>query len=137
MRVNLTGPWNLCRLVMPMMAKAGGGVIVNIGSYAPDLGIEGPYAVSKGAMNVLTRTCAREGADDAIRAVAVSTGYITDTRWARNHPEQLARAEVKSLDGTYPTCSEVAETVAFLVSDAARHITGEIINVSGGAYMRP
>ena len=47
LRVNLSGPWYLCRAVMPLMRDAGGGVIVNVGTYAPDVGgggIEAPYA---------------------------------------------------------------------------------------------
>ena len=134
--VNLSGPWYLAKLVMQMMRLAGGGAIVNIGSYAPDLGIEGPYAVGKGGMNVLTRAVAREGAADGIRAVTVSTGYLPDTKWAMDHPGQVELSEVKALMGSYPDCGEVADIVVFLASDRARHITGEIINVSAGAYMR-
>ena len=61
-RVNLSGPWYLCRTVMPLMRDAGSGVIVNVSSYAPDVGgggIEAPYAITKGGLNVLTRSCAR------------------------------------------------------------------------------
>ena len=63
-RVNLTGPWYLCRRAMPLMRDAGGGVIVNVGSYAPDVGgggIEAPYAASKGGLSALTRGLAHEG----------------------------------------------------------------------------
>ena len=58
-RVNLSGPWYLCRTVMPLMRDASGGVIVNVSSYAPDVGgggIEAPYAITKGGLNVLTRS---------------------------------------------------------------------------------
>jgi NAD(P)-dependent dehydrogenase (short-subunit alcohol dehydrogenase family) len=58
LNVNLTGPWLLCRETMPLMSAAGGGVIVNIGSYAPDVGgsgIESAYAASKGGLAALTR----------------------------------------------------------------------------------
>ena len=57
-RVNLSGPWYLCHRTMPLMRDAGGGVIVNIGSYAPDVGgsgIEAPYAATKGGLAALTR----------------------------------------------------------------------------------
>jgi len=134
--VNLTGPWYLSRQVMPHMRAAGQGVIINIGSYAGDLGVEGPYAVTKGGMNALTRACAREGAEHRIRAVTVSTGIITDTKWARDRPEQLDQPEVRSPLGSYPVTAEIAETVAFLASSHARHITGDVVNIGSGAYMR-
>jgi NAD(P)-dependent dehydrogenase (short-subunit alcohol dehydrogenase family) len=62
MRVNLSGPWYLCYRTMPLMRDVGGGVIVNIGSYAPDVGgsgVEAPYASSKGGLAALTRGLAR------------------------------------------------------------------------------
>ena len=61
LRVNLSGPWYLCRAVMPLMRDAGGGAIVNVSSFAADVGgggVEAPYAISKGGLNVLTR-CVR------------------------------------------------------------------------------
>ena len=64
MRVNLSGPWYLCRAVMPLMRDAGGGVIVNVSSYAPDVGgggVEAPYAIAKGGLNVLTRSSRARG----------------------------------------------------------------------------
>ncbi len=57
LRVNLSGPWYLCRAVMPLMRDAGGGAIVNVSSYAADVGgggHEAPYAITKGGLNVLT-----------------------------------------------------------------------------------
>jgi NAD(P)-dependent dehydrogenase (short-subunit alcohol dehydrogenase family) len=108
-RVNLSGPWYLCRAVMPLMRDAGGGVIVNVSSYAPDVGgggIEAPYAITKGGLNVLTRSCAHEAPG--------SRGPL----------------------GTFATADSVAEAIAFVASDRARHVTGEILNVAAGAYMR-
>jgi NAD(P)-dependent dehydrogenase (short-subunit alcohol dehydrogenase family) len=137
--VNLSGPFHLCRMVMPMMRDAGGGVIVNIGTFAPDVGgggIEAPYAVSKGGLNVLTRAVAAEGGPHNIRAVSVAMGVVTGTKFIDDHPE-IAREQLEKTPlRRHATAQDIAETVAFLASERARHITGEIINVAGGAYMR-
>jgi NAD(P)-dependent dehydrogenase (short-subunit alcohol dehydrogenase family) len=137
--VNLSGPWYLCRATMPGMRDAGGGVIVNIGSYAPEVGgkgIESPYAVTKGGLNVLTRSCAHEGGPHNIRSNTVSMGVVTGTKFVDAHPELLKDALDDAPLGRLPTAADVAETVAFLASERAANITGEIINVSSGTYMR-
>jgi 3-oxoacyl-[acyl-carrier protein] reductase len=136
-RVNLSGPWYLCRAVMPLMRDAGGGVIVNVSSYAPDVGgggTEAPYAITKGGLNVLTRSCAHEGGPHGIRAVTVAMGVVTGTKFVDDHPELLEASP--SPTGQYSDAASVAEAIAFLASDRARHITGEILNVAAGAYMR-
>jgi NAD(P)-dependent dehydrogenase (short-subunit alcohol dehydrogenase family) len=138
-RVNLSGPWYLCRAVMPGMRDAGGGVIVNVSSYAPDvggMGLESPYAITKGGLNVLTRSCAHEGGPFGIRALTVATGLVRGTKFANDHPELFARADTAGPLGDFPSAQDVAETIAFAASDRARFITGEILNVSAGAYMR-
>ena len=136
-RVNLTGPWYLCRAVMPLMRDAGGGVIVNVSSYAPDVGgngIEAPYAITKGGLNVLTRSCAHEGAPYGIRAVTVSMGIVSGTKFVDDHPELLELSPSPS--GRHPDATSVADVIAFVASDRARDISGEIVNVAAGAYMR-
>ena len=138
-RVNLSGPWYLCRATMPLMRDAGGGVIVNVSSYAADVGgggTEAPYAISKGGLNVLTRSCALEGGPHGIRVNTVSCGVIEGTKFVDDHPEILANARAQVPLGSYPNAAEVAEIIAFLASDRARHITGEILGVAAGAYMR-
>lgn len=138
-RVNLSGPWHLCRLVMPQMRDAGGGVIVNVGSTAPDVGgngIEAPYAITKGGLNVLTRSCAHEGGRHNIRAVTVATGVVRGTKFVEDHPEILELPNATGPLGEAPNAAEVAEAIAFLASDRAKHITGEIINIASGSYMR-
>jgi NAD(P)-dependent dehydrogenase (short-subunit alcohol dehydrogenase family) len=137
MRVNLSGPWYLCRAVMPLMRGAGGGVIVNVSSFAADVGgngMEAPYAVTKGGLNVLTRSCAYEGAPYGIRSVAVSLGIVQGTKFIADHPEILE--ENRPPLGSYADATEVAEAIAFLASDRAGHITGDILNIAAGSYMR-
>jgi 3-oxoacyl-[acyl-carrier protein] reductase len=138
-RVNLTGAWYLCRRAMPLMRDNGGGVILNIGSYAPDVGgngIESAYAATKGAMSALTRGLAHEGGPHGIRAVYLSMGVVKGTKFAEDNAAWLDQPGNVGPLGDLPDTSDIAEAVAFLASDRARFITGEIVNVAGGAYMR-
>ena len=139
MRVNVSGAWYLCRRVMPLMRDGGGGVILNVGSYAPDVGgngLETPYAASKGALSALTRGIAHEGGPHGIRANYLSMGVVKDTKFAIDNPEMCSGPDVVGPLGDLPNVSDIAEAAAFLASPRARFITGEIVNVSGGAYMR-
>ncbi len=137
--VNLSGPWYLCRATMPGMRDAGGGVIVNISSYAPDVGgggTEAPYAVTKGGLNALTRSCAVEGGPHGIRCNAVSMGVVTGTKFIDDNPKVAERLLPQTPLGRHASSSDIAEAVAFLASDRSAHVTGEILNVAGGIYMR-
>lgn len=139
LRVNITGPWYVARAVFPGMLDAGGGVVLNISSYAADVGgagLETPYAVSKGALNTLSRCLAHEGGPYGIRANTITLGMIAGTKYVDDNPELLERPDALGPLGTLPTVAEVAETVLFLAGDGAAHITGETVNISGGAYMR-
>ena len=139
-RVNLTGPWYLCRRTMPMMRDAGGGVIVNVGSFAPDVGgggIEAPYAATKGGLAALTRGLAHEGGPHRIRAVFLSMGVVKGTKFADDNAQLLARLPGTTGPlGDLPGPADIAEAVAFLASGRAAFITGEVLNVAAGAYMR-
>jgi NAD(P)-dependent dehydrogenase (short-subunit alcohol dehydrogenase family) len=137
--VDLTGAWNLSRLAMRHMRDAGGGVIVNVSSLAPDCGgngIESPYACAKGGMNVLTRSCAHEGGPYNIRVNSVVMSMIEGTKFALDHPDITEQIRASAPLGRLPNIADIAECIAFLCSARANCITGETINVSGGAMMR-
>lgn len=145
LRVNLVGPFALCRAVVPGMRERGGGAIVNIGSIA---GVEAyplrsSYASSKWGLEGLTRTLAAELGPDGIRVNIVSPG---PTQGDRSTSVITARAEAlgtsfEALRSEYEsqiplrrfvTADEVARTVAFFASDASAGVTGQSIRVSGG-----
>ncbi|WP_458682542.1 SDR family NAD(P)-dependent oxidoreductase [Prescottella equi] len=139
--VNLSGPWMLARQAMNHMRDAGlPGVVLNVSTYAPDVGGEGmetPYAVSKGGLNVLTRCCAHEGGPFGIRANTLSMGMVTGTRFTDTlHPDMQDEERSKSALGRLPCVEDIVEAAAFLVSDRSASITGEIVNISAGSHMR-
>jgi 3-oxoacyl-[acyl-carrier protein] reductase len=138
-RVNLTGPWYLCYRTMPLMRDAGGGVIVNIGSYAPDVGgngMETPYAATKGGLAALTRGLAHDGGPHRIRVVYLSMGVVKGTKFVEDNVEWLGRHLTGGPLGDVPGTADIAEAAAFLASERAAFITGEVLNVAGGSYMR-
>lgn len=141
MAVNLSGPWMLSRQVMRQLRDAGlPGVILNVSTYAPDVGgegIEAPYAVSKGGLNVLTRSCAHEGGPYGIRANTLSMGMVSGTRFTDAlHPDMQDTERARSPLGRLSHVDDIVEAAAFLISDRARNITGETLNVAAGTHMR-
>jgi 3-oxoacyl-[acyl-carrier protein] reductase len=126
--LNLTGPWYLCRQTMPMMRDAGGGSIINISSGAAieggRFGTEGVYAITKGGLETMTTALAADGGEHAIRVNTVATGIVYPTKFIMDNPDQYERGLGGTVLGSYPTPGEVAEAVAFLLSDRAAHVTG-------------
>jgi NAD(P)-dependent dehydrogenase (short-subunit alcohol dehydrogenase family) len=138
--VDLTAPFYLCRMTLPGMRDTGGGSIINISSIAADLPAgaeEPPYAVAKAGLHALTRGIAKVGGPHQIRCNAVTAATVSDTRFMEAHPELLEQALPATPLGRHATTADIAEAVAFLASDRASFITGEILNVAGGFHMRP
>lgn len=135
--VDLTGPWQLCRATIPGMVAAGRGSIVNITSVAAYVGAakEGPYAAAKAGLHSLTRTIASEAGGTGIRCNAVAPGLV-HSKFVDRHREAFDPERDRTPLGRFAEPEEIASVVEFLVSDAASFVTGEIINVSGGWYVR-
>jgi NAD(P)-dependent dehydrogenase (short-subunit alcohol dehydrogenase family) len=138
MAVDLSGPWYLCRAVLPGMYEAGQGSIVNVTSVAGFLGggREGPYAAAKAALHSLTRTIAVEGGPRGVRANAVAPGII-ESKFVTKHRANFDTAVAETPLRRIGRASEVASVVSFLCSDDAGFVTGEIVTVAGGWYLRP
>lgn len=137
--VNVTGTMLCAReAVRRMSTKRGGagGAIVNISSIAARTGSAGEwvhYAASKGAVNTFTLGLAREVATEGIRVNAVAPGLVdTELHAANGQPGRLSR-----LTPTIPmqragTPEEIAQSVLWLLSDAASYVTGTILEIGGG-----
>ena len=137
LRVNLKGSFLVGQAVAREMAKAGKGNIVNMSSVNSVLTIPtiASYNVSKGGINQLTRVMALALADKGIRVNAVAPGTIA-TELAAKAVLTSEEAKVKIMMRTpmkrLGQPSEIADVVAFLASDAASYITGEIVTIDGG-----
>jgi 3-oxoacyl-[acyl-carrier protein] reductase len=136
--VNLSGPWYLCRSVLPAMAERGLGSIVNITSVAGWIHgtDEGPYAGAKAALHQLTRTIAAEYGPKGIRCNGVAPGIIHTWFIDTKAPHLLGEAANTPLR-RLGTPDDIANVVVWLISDESSFVTGETINASGGWYMRP
>lgn len=136
--VNLSGPWYLCRSVLPAMVEAGRGSIVNVTSVAGWIHgtNEGPYAGAKAALHQLTRTIATEYGPHGVRCNGVAPGVIHTWFVDTKAPQLLDEAERTPLR-RLGTPEDIASVVAWLVSDESAFVTGETINASGGWYVRP
>ncbi len=137
LQVNLTGAFNLMRAASRPMMKARGGAIVNVSSVVGEMGNAGQaaYAATKAGLLGLTKSVARELASRNIRVNAVTPGYI-DTDMTAALPE-AAKNKMKELIPLerLGTGDDVASAVAFLASDDAAYVTGEVLKVNGGMYM--
>jgi NAD(P)-dependent dehydrogenase (short-subunit alcohol dehydrogenase family) len=138
MRINVRGLWQTSRAVVPAMRSTGGGSIVNVASIAAwGMGIM-HYAVSKAAVIGLTRTMAKLAGADNITVNAIAPGVIATEATLNlvgGDPARLERrVEAQALKRVGQP-EDLAGTISFLCSDAARWMTGQVIIVDGGSVM--
>ncbi len=139
-KVNLTGTFIVTQQVLPDMLAAGWGRIINIASSAAQTGARfmAAYASSKGGMIALTRTLAVEFGPSGITANVIPPRFITGTIMSEKSfadSQQLGTREATAATG--PICregrpSDIAGAVAWLASEEAGYVTGQVIGVNGG-----
>jgi NAD(P)-dependent dehydrogenase (short-subunit alcohol dehydrogenase family) len=135
LRANLHGYFYGCRAAARRMLAAGSGRIINVTSAARILAVPdfGAYIAAKGAIDALTKTLALELAPHAITVNTVAPG-ATDTplNATAYTPEVRRNYEERIPMGRIGSAEEVADTILFLASDAARYVTGQELVVDGG-----
>lgn len=135
--VNLGGAFRCARAALrPMLKQKQGGRIINIGSVVGSMGNVGQanYVAAKAGLLGLTKALAREVASRGITVNAVAPGFIA-TEMTAGFPESAKQAYLAQIpQGRFGTTGEVAAVVAFLASEGAAYITGQVIHVNGGMW---
>jgi 3-oxoacyl-[acyl-carrier protein] reductase len=138
--VNVNGAFLCMQAVVPGMIRAGAGSIVNIGSLAGRNGgitVSAAYSASKAAVAGLTKAAAKQLAPNRIRVNCVAPGPLETEMTADWPPENLEKLRSSTPLGRLGAPDDVAEAVAFLLSDDAAHITGVTLDVNGGIFVAP
>lgn len=134
---NLTSAFIGSREALKVMSKKRFGSVVNIASIVGEMGNAGQvnYSASKGGMIAMSKSFAKEGASRSVRFNCVTPGFI-----ATDMTDALSDEVRKSYEDNIPlkrfgNVEDIANAVAFLLSDNASYITGEVLKVNGGLYM--
>lgn len=135
--INLKGAFNYSKAVAPLMVKERFGSILNITSVSGISGTQGQanYAASKAGMIGLTKALARELSARNITVNALALGFI-DTDMTRGLSEEYRASMQRHIPlGRFGAPEEIARIAAFMLSEDARYITGQVIQVDGGLAM--
>jgi 3-oxoacyl-[acyl-carrier protein] reductase len=139
MTLNVKSAWFIAQAVAPHMIGKRSGAIVNVSSIAARNGggIGATiYAAAKAAISAITKGLAKELAPHGVRVNAVSPGTVDNNFHTQFSNRQLLDAAVAATPaGTLGTNEEVADTILFLCSPAARYIHGQTIEINGGMFM--
>src|SRR3954452_7590180 len=138
--INLYGVLHTCKAVLPVMAEQGSGSVVNVSSDAGRVGSSGEavYSAAKGGVIAFTKTIAREVARHGVTANAVCPGPTDTALFASMGGDDPKLRESLTRAIPLPRLgrpADLANAVAFLVSDEAAFITGQTVSVSGGLTM--
>ncbi len=136
--INLTGAFLCTKYVSKQMLKQNSGSIVNIASVVGIMGNVGQanYSASKAGLIGLTKTSAKELAGRGIRVNAVAPGYIRSDMTEALSEEVSEKIKETIPMKAYGSPDDVADAVMFLVSERAKYITGQVLNVDGGMVMQ-
>lgn len=135
--INLTGTFNMTKVVYPLMIKARTGSIINMSSVIGLVGNAGQvnYAASKAGVLGLTKSIAKEVAARGVRCNAVCPGFI-ETKMTDKLTDEQKKAILTVVPmNKYGSVDDVADTVLYLASDLSKYVTGQEINVDGGMVM--
>src|SRR5262249_43188431 len=136
--VNVTSAFFVTRRAIPHLRAGGHGSVINNLSLSVQTGGQGtgPYVAAKGALQALTRSLARELAPH-IRVNAIMPGVIETPHHERfSTPEKLAEYRKQTPMGRNGRADEVAQAVVFVAGDGAAFITGAIVDINGGRFLR-
>ena len=135
--INLKGAFLVTRAAGKVMMRARSGAIVNIASVVGLMGNAGQanYSASKGGLIALTKTTARELGGRGVRVNAVAPGFI-NSKMTEVLPDAVKQQMLSIIPlKKFGEVSDVAKAVAFLASDNASYVTGQVISVNGGMLM--
>ncbi|MHC4840947.1 MAG: SDR family NAD(P)-dependent oxidoreductase [Planctomycetota bacterium] len=144
MSINLRGPYLLTKAAMPHLKESGrGSNVLNIGSNVGNQGVEDlmVYSISKAGLEMFTRTCALDYADDGIRFNTIAPGVVDTPMQDRNKGELGYQEWRHQMEQMHPLKSigrpeDIARVAVFICSSDADWITGETIHVDGGLGAR-